>query len=138
MAGAFFSLLSLVVDHEFDLLGGIMYVICIALEVGIFTSHFVYLVMRRIRKRRGLEDDKNTKEDGGDVPGTPASRDDSQVDLEAGAGSSSETNEEKCERKGNSTEDQTQKEEEEEQHTVRAGVGSNIETKISSNPDDSR
>ncbi|KAI0466221.1 PQ loop repeat-domain-containing protein [Xylaria cf. heliscus] len=45
--GAFFSLLSLVAQHTFDILGGVMYIICILLEIGIFTSHLIWLFRTR-------------------------------------------------------------------------------------------
>ncbi|KAI0160757.1 PQ loop repeat-domain-containing protein [Xylariaceae sp. FL1272] len=51
-SGALFSLLSLVVQRSFDVLGGVQYGVVILLELGIFVSHFVWLVRtRRIRKR---------------------------------------------------------------------------------------
>lgn len=49
-SGALFSLLSLVVDKKFDM-AGVMYCICMALEIGIFGCHGVWL-LRRFRKRR--------------------------------------------------------------------------------------
>ncbi|KAI1314063.1 PQ loop repeat-domain-containing protein [Xylaria venustula] len=49
--GAFFSLLSLVAQHTFDVLGGVMYIICMVLEIGIFASHLIWMFRtRRIRK----------------------------------------------------------------------------------------
>ncbi|KAF2970484.1 hypothetical protein GQX73_g3117 [Xylaria multiplex] len=49
--GAFFSLLSLVTQHTFDILGGVLYIICILLEIGIFASHLIWLFRtRQIRK----------------------------------------------------------------------------------------
>ncbi|KAI3340153.1 PQ loop repeat-domain-containing protein [Ustulina deusta] len=49
--GAFFSLLSLVAQRTFDVLGGVMYIICILLEIGIFASHLIWLFRtRRIRQ----------------------------------------------------------------------------------------
>ncbi|KAI9729836.1 MAG: ssk1 response regulator receiver [Cirrosporium novae-zelandiae] len=51
-SGAFFSLLSLAAQHSFDIMGGILYILCILLELGIFTSQFIWLFRTRgIRKR---------------------------------------------------------------------------------------
>ncbi|TGJ88347.1 hypothetical protein E0Z10_g462 [Xylaria hypoxylon] len=53
--GAFFSLLSLVAQHTFDILGGVMYIVCILLEIGIFASHLIWLFRtRQIRKEAKL------------------------------------------------------------------------------------
>ncbi|KAI0399076.1 PQ loop repeat-domain-containing protein [Xylaria palmicola] len=53
--GAFFSLLSLAAQRSFDILGGVMYIICILLEIGIFASHLIWLFRtRRIRKQAKL------------------------------------------------------------------------------------
>ena len=52
-SGALFSLLSLVVENTFDILAGVMYSICMALEIGIFGSHIVWL----IRKRMGMDEE---------------------------------------------------------------------------------
>lgn len=51
-SGALFSLLSLVVDRHFDVLMGVMYCLCMALEIGIFGCHVVWLLRRRLRKGR--------------------------------------------------------------------------------------
>jgi hypothetical protein len=49
--GAFFSLLSVVLQVTFDTLGGILYALCIALEAGIFISHGIFLFRtRKLRK----------------------------------------------------------------------------------------
>ncbi|KAI0178985.1 PQ loop repeat-domain-containing protein [Hypoxylon sp. FL1284] len=49
--GAFFSLLSLAVQNSFDILGGVLYIVCILLESGIFLSHIIWLLRtRKIRK----------------------------------------------------------------------------------------
>ncbi|KAK2075080.1 hypothetical protein P8C59_009237 [Phyllachora maydis] len=45
--GAFFSLMALVAQNTFDVLGGIMYMTCIVLELGIFTSHIIWLIRTR-------------------------------------------------------------------------------------------
>ena len=55
-SGAVFSLASLAVDTEkLDIMGLVLYVICAALESGIFVSQFVWLV--RFRLFKGIEDD---------------------------------------------------------------------------------
>src|SRR5690606_18422653 len=51
--GAFFSLMSLVTDIEFDLLGGIMYCVVMLLELGIMSSHAVWLIRQKMARRRG-------------------------------------------------------------------------------------
>ncbi|KAI1396201.1 PQ loop repeat-domain-containing protein [Hypoxylon fuscum] len=54
--GAFFSLMSLAVQNSFDVLGGVLYIVCILLESGIFISHIVWLVRtRKIRKEAKAE-----------------------------------------------------------------------------------
>ncbi|KAK3996504.1 hypothetical protein QBC44DRAFT_318028 [Cladorrhinum sp. PSN332] len=54
--GAFFSLMALVAQHTFDLLGSLLYIICCLLEIGIFLSHFIWLVRtRRIRKEAAAD-----------------------------------------------------------------------------------
>ncbi|KAI1749802.1 PQ loop repeat-domain-containing protein [Xylaria castorea] len=55
--GALFSLLSLVAQHTFDILGGVMYIVCILLEIGIFASHLTWLFRtRRIRSAAKLNE----------------------------------------------------------------------------------
>ncbi|KAI1181845.1 PQ loop repeat-domain-containing protein [Nemania serpens] len=56
--GAFFSLLSLVAQRTFDILGGVMYIVCILLEIGIFTSHLLWLVRTRQIRRAAKQDGK--------------------------------------------------------------------------------
>ncbi|KAH9897560.1 PQ loop repeat-domain-containing protein [Xylariomycetidae sp. FL2044] len=52
--GAFFSLMSLVAQRQFDILGGVMYIVCMLLELGIFTSHIIWLIRtRKIRREAG-------------------------------------------------------------------------------------
>ncbi|KAK4229967.1 hypothetical protein QBC38DRAFT_358285, partial [Podospora fimiseda] len=49
--GALFSLMAIVAQHTFDILGGLMYMICCLLEMGIFLSHIIWLARtRKIRK----------------------------------------------------------------------------------------
>ncbi|KAI4193831.1 MAG: hypothetical protein LQ350_008129 [Teloschistes chrysophthalmus] len=48
--GAFFSLMALVAQQTFDYLGGVQYLVCLLLELGIFTSHALFLLRsRRLR-----------------------------------------------------------------------------------------
>ncbi|KAI8938181.1 hypothetical protein NX059_005846 [Plenodomus lindquistii] len=50
--GAFFSLMALVAQNEFDVLFGTMYALCCAIEMSMVTSHLVWLLRtRRIRQR---------------------------------------------------------------------------------------
>lgn len=54
--GAFFSLMALVAQNTFDVLGGVLYIICCLLELGIFISHAIWLVRtRKIRKAAAAE-----------------------------------------------------------------------------------
>ncbi|KAK8064386.1 hypothetical protein PG994_007024, partial [Apiospora phragmitis] len=50
-SGAFFSLMALVAQNTFDILGGVLYIICFALELGIFTSHLIWLLRTRKVRR---------------------------------------------------------------------------------------
>ncbi|KAH8655188.1 PQ loop repeat-domain-containing protein [Xylariales sp. PMI_506] len=56
-SGAFFSLMALAAQNTFDVLGGVMYITCCVLEIGIFSSQLIWLLRtRRIRAeaaRRG-------------------------------------------------------------------------------------
>ena len=62
-SGAFFSLLSLVVENSFDVLAGVILCLCKALEIGIFGCHGVWLLRRRFRKgRKGEADEENAGE----------------------------------------------------------------------------
>ncbi|ODV89112.1 hypothetical protein CANCADRAFT_133820 [Tortispora caseinolytica NRRL Y-17796] len=60
--GAIFSLLSLVVDRTFDIMGGVLYIIVLVLELGIMTSHLVWLIRRKYYpntlRADAFEDDK--------------------------------------------------------------------------------
>ncbi|KAK4151900.1 hypothetical protein C8A00DRAFT_16741, partial [Chaetomidium leptoderma] len=50
-SGAFFSLMALVAQNTFDILGGVLYITCCVLEIGIFSSHLIWLARtRKIRK----------------------------------------------------------------------------------------
>ncbi|KAI4140088.1 MAG: hypothetical protein L6R39_005964 [Caloplaca ligustica] len=53
--GAFFSLMALVAQHTFDVLGGVQYIVCLLLEFGIFTSHLLFLLRTRSLRRRAKE-----------------------------------------------------------------------------------
>lgn len=49
--GSFFSLMALVAQHTFDVLGGVIYIVCCLLELGIVISHLIWLFRTRgIRK----------------------------------------------------------------------------------------
>ena len=51
-SGAFFSLMAVVTQTTFDVLGGVMYIICALLELGIFSSQLIWLARtRRLRKQ---------------------------------------------------------------------------------------
>ncbi|KAL8947015.1 MAG: hypothetical protein Q9222_006656 [Ikaeria aurantiellina] len=54
--GAFFSLMALVAQHTFDVLGGVQYLVCsLLLEFGIFTSHVLFLLRTRSLRRRAKD-----------------------------------------------------------------------------------
>ncbi|KAL8731815.1 MAG: hypothetical protein Q9181_004162 [Wetmoreana brouardii] len=53
--GAFFSLMALVAQHTFDVLGGVQYIVCLLLEVGIFTSHLLFLLRTRTLRHRAKD-----------------------------------------------------------------------------------
>ncbi|KAL1632734.1 hypothetical protein SLS56_003431 [Neofusicoccum ribis] len=75
-AGALFSLMALVVQQTFDYLGGILYIVCMVLEIGIFLWHFswVYRNRRTLKeaKRAGLSYDQYVGDDA-KLPKTPSS-----------------------------------------------------------------
>lgn len=51
-SGAFFSLMAVVTQNTFDVLGGVLYIICALLELGIFGSHLIWLARtRRLRQK---------------------------------------------------------------------------------------
>lgn len=70
--GAFLSLMSLVAQNSFDVLGGIQYSVCAALEVGIFASHGIWLwrsrKTRRLAKEAHLSYDEFMDENGAAGP----------------------------------------------------------------------
>lgn len=61
-AGAFFSLMALVAQNTFDVLGGSLYIVCMFLELGIFVSQFIWLWrvrhVRRAAKKAGKSYDE--------------------------------------------------------------------------------
>jgi hypothetical protein len=52
--GAFFSLMSLVAQNEFDVLGGVQYIVCLVLEIGLFVLWGWDLGRRAWRRKKGL------------------------------------------------------------------------------------
>ncbi|KAL1875133.1 hypothetical protein VTK73DRAFT_10270 [Phialemonium thermophilum] len=55
-SGAFFSLMALVAQNSFDVLGGVLYIICCFLEMGIFMSHIIWRIRtREIRKEAAAQ-----------------------------------------------------------------------------------
>ncbi|KAF2703763.1 PQ-loop-domain-containing protein [Pleomassaria siparia CBS 279.74] len=61
-AGAFFSLMALVAQETFDVLGGSLYIVCMSLELGIFISQIIWLWrvrhVRRAAKQAGMSYDE--------------------------------------------------------------------------------
>ncbi|KAH8200413.1 hypothetical protein TruAng_005442 [Truncatella angustata] len=54
--GAFFSLMALVAQNTFDILGGVLYIVCFVLELGIFLSQIIWLLRtRKVRKEAAAE-----------------------------------------------------------------------------------
>lgn len=52
LSGAIFSLASLAVDpSDLDIMGLVLYIVCACLEVGIFVSHFIWLIRFRLFRR---------------------------------------------------------------------------------------
>ncbi|CAK7224456.1 hypothetical protein SBRCBS47491_005557 [Sporothrix bragantina] len=60
--GAFFSLMALVAQNTFDILGGVLYVICALLEIGIFMSHIIWMIRTRKIRKRAKEEGKTFDE----------------------------------------------------------------------------
>ncbi|ERS98159.1 hypothetical protein HMPREF1624_04940 [Sporothrix schenckii ATCC 58251] len=55
-SGAFFSLMALVAQNTFDVLGGVIYIICALLEIGIFLSHIIWRIRtRKLRQQAKAE-----------------------------------------------------------------------------------
>ncbi|ORY18258.1 PQ loop repeat protein-like protein [Clohesyomyces aquaticus] len=53
--GAFFSLMALVAQVEFDVLFGCLYVVCCGIEMGIAISHLIWMYRTRYIRRRAKE-----------------------------------------------------------------------------------
>ena len=62
LCGALFSLLALVAQHTFDVLGGVLYIICLFLEGGIFVSHGIWLLRTRSSRMKRIEEASATNE----------------------------------------------------------------------------
>lgn len=60
--GAFFSLMALVAQNEFDALFGTMYALCCAIEMSMVVSHLVWLLRTRGIQRRAKEAGKTFDE----------------------------------------------------------------------------
>ncbi|EMD95349.1 hypothetical protein COCC4DRAFT_150434 [Bipolaris maydis ATCC 48331] len=60
--GAFFSLMALVAQNEFDALFGTMYALCCAIEMSMVVSHLVWLLRTRDIRRRAKEAGKTFDE----------------------------------------------------------------------------
>ncbi|KAL1971045.1 hypothetical protein VTN77DRAFT_2879 [Rasamsonia byssochlamydoides] len=60
--GALFSLLSLAAEGSFDILGGILYILVLLLEGGIFTSHIIWRLRNRKLFRAAKESGKTVDE----------------------------------------------------------------------------
>ncbi|CAK7225237.1 hypothetical protein SCUCBS95973_005795 [Sporothrix curviconia] len=61
-SGAFFSLMALVAQNTFDILGGVLYIICALLEIGIFLSHIIWMIRTRKIRKRAKEEGKTFDE----------------------------------------------------------------------------
>ncbi|CAK7266925.1 hypothetical protein SEPCBS119000_002284 [Sporothrix epigloea] len=57
-SGAFFSLMAIVAQNTFDVLGGILYICCVLLEIGIFLCHIIWMVRTRKIRKRAKEEGK--------------------------------------------------------------------------------
>ncbi|KAL6710610.1 hypothetical protein ACN47E_008658 [Coniothyrium glycines] len=53
--GAFFSLMALVAQNEFDVLFGTMYALCCAIEMSMVASHMLWLLRTRAIRKRAKE-----------------------------------------------------------------------------------
>ncbi|CAK7272722.1 hypothetical protein SEPCBS57363_005289 [Sporothrix epigloea] len=60
--GAFFSLMAIVTQNTFDVLGGILYITCVLLEIGIFLCHIIWMVRTRMIRKRAKEEGKTFDE----------------------------------------------------------------------------
>ncbi|KAF2015643.1 PQ-loop-domain-containing protein [Aaosphaeria arxii CBS 175.79] len=87
MAGAFLSLMALVAQHTFDVLGGSLYIVCLFLETGIFLSQAIWLWRVRHVRREAKKAGKTYDEFIAENPSIKMPRSDSAdcvVDPEAG------------------------------------------------------
>ncbi|PUU74130.1 PQ loop repeat-domain-containing protein [Tuber borchii] len=77
--GALFSIMSLVAQHTFDYLGGVLYLVVILLESGIFISHWVWLF--RTRKQRKAEKEADATVAAATAVTSPALVDERSCDI---------------------------------------------------------
>ncbi|PMD14191.1 hypothetical protein NA56DRAFT_736319 [Hyaloscypha hepaticicola] len=56
--GAFFSLMALVAQNTFDVLGGVLYILCVFIEGGIFISHIIWRFRTRKIRAQAKEEGK--------------------------------------------------------------------------------
>lgn len=80
--GGLFSLFALAAQGTFDLLGGIMYILVVVLEAGIYISHIVWRIRYRKLRKEARESGKSID----DLLAAPSQRDNAGEtrDLEAG------------------------------------------------------
>jgi len=57
--GAFFSLMALVAQNTFDVLGGVLYILCVFIEGGIFISHLIWRFRTRKIRAHAKSEGKN-------------------------------------------------------------------------------
>ncbi|EPE04450.1 pq loop repeat protein [Ophiostoma piceae UAMH 11346] len=60
--GAFFSLMALAVQNTFDVLGGVIYIVCAFLEIGMFVSHGIWLLRSRTLRKEAKAEGKTYDE----------------------------------------------------------------------------
>ncbi|KAH5581255.1 hypothetical protein HBI24_136210 [Parastagonospora nodorum] len=60
--GAFFSLLALVAQNEFDVLFGTLYALCCTIEMTMVASHWIWLFRTRAMRKRAKEHDQSFDE----------------------------------------------------------------------------
>ncbi|KAL8689101.1 MAG: hypothetical protein Q9218_005149 [Villophora microphyllina] len=53
--GAFFSLMAIATQNTFDILGGVMYIMCATIEAGIVVSQVIWLIRTRVIRQRAKE-----------------------------------------------------------------------------------
>ncbi|EEP78823.1 predicted protein [Uncinocarpus reesii 1704] len=84
--GALFSLLALVAEESFDILGGVLYCVVFALELGIFASHIVWRFLHRDLTREakaaGVTVDEILETRMKASPSTEVQKEESMFDLE--------------------------------------------------------